>query len=202
MLRLLRPLVSPPVVLLGIVLIIASLTACVSGRVTIAPDPAIDPVRHKTFAWEVDAIRPSGRGDGLYNIDHYLRRQVTRELRERGYREVARSSADFLVGYRLSQRVDVDQGGIISPTDATMASRDASIDPDNTRIYHHYVPVQVRHGILELTLYSSGDNRILWRATLNKIIETGAENSAAVKKVMEQQVPRLFSGFPARSQGL
>lgn len=198
MFRLLRIAVSPRVVLLPLILVVVSLTACISGKVIIALDPAIDPTLQHTFAWEEDAIEPSVRGDGLYNIDHYLRREVNRGLLARGYRQVPRAQADFLVAYRLSQRVDVDQGGIISPTDEARSVWDASVDPANSVRHQNYIPAQIRHGNLELTLYAAGDNRILWRATLSKVIETGAEDSAGVRKLMEQQVPRMLRGFPER----
>ena len=174
------------------------LNACVGSNVTIAPNVAIDPLRDATFAWEVEAIKPHGRSESMYYLDHYLRREVEKQLVARGYRATGREKADFLVKYRFFQQASVDQGGLVSPHDSASAAWDTAQDPNNTAIYHHYIPAQIFHASLELTLQSTLDQRILWHATLNKIVGDETVDKSALKKTVEQHVPTMFRGLPSR----
>lgn len=180
------------------IMMLLLLTACTGSKVTIAPNAAIDPARHHTFAWEVDAIKPSGRREGLYNLDHYLRRQVERELADRGYRRATRQTADFLVEYRFYQIASVDQGGLMSPQSSMNAAWDAPPDPYSTALHNHYVPAQIVRANLELILQATTDQQILWRAVLSKIIEFDPADEAALKQIIETHVPKLFKGLPAQ----
>lgn len=183
--------------LLGITVLV--MLGCTGTRTTIDPNPAIDPAVHRTFAWEVDPIEPRGRREGLYYIDHFLRRRVTGQLTSLGYRQVERAQADMLVGYRLRQTTSVDQGGVTSPQNAAGAAWDPPSESLNTEVYNHFVPDYIRRAQLELTLQSTADRQTLWRATLSRIVDEDIDNEEAVKDAINALVPRLFNGFPART---
>ncbi len=181
---------------LCLTLALGLLPGCIGSKVTIAPDPAIDPARHRTFAWDTPALKSRGRSDRFYYIDRYIRRGVTRALEQRGYREVPRASADFVAVYRLSRDISVDQGGLISPRDTAQESFDAPVEPGSTAIYNHPIAEQISRVRVELILFDTADDKTLWRASLSKILEREIDSADAAKALLADDIPRLLRGLP------
>ena len=178
--------------------ILSLLTACVSTKIQLSDNNRLDPRLHKTFAWEFEPIEKSGRNRGYYNIDRYLRKYVQQELIERGYQLVARDIADVLIEYQLTQTVSPDRGGMISPRDEMNAAWDTGMDVNNTAIYNHYVPAEIKHASLALEIDEAKSGELLWRVTASKIIENDASDAAAMNKSIQRVVAKMLHSLPAQ----
>lgn len=181
-----------------LLLLTAFLTACVNIKVDQGDATAFRQSHYQTYAWENAPIRSDARDVRLYNLDHYLRRAVTKDLNDRGYRLVEKTKADFLVKYSYYEAVVDDQGGIISPGDELAGAWDVGGDVNNTNIHNHYIPPSLKHAHLELMFIDNASNRRVWNATAVKIIEDENTDLSDFKKATKKLADRLLKAIPTR----
>jgi hypothetical protein len=175
---------------------LALLTACISTKVKVDESLQFDSVSNKSFAWADEPMKPTGRNSGFYDLDNSLRKTVTRTLTKKGYQQVAKADADFLVDYRFFQEVSLDQGGIISPTDEAAAVNNPSLDMSNNEVYNHYIPDQIKMANMRIILLDSGTNDALWRVDASKVVESQMNDSSAIREAVQKIIPGLLADLP------
>ena len=186
-------------IILGAVATAVLLTACISTDIEVAPKSQFKPSVHKTFAWKAEPIAAPehiGRGQSYYDIDHYMRKYLTQALIKKGYESVPKAQADFLVEYRFTQQVKLDQGGIISPVDEMNAAWDLNNDLGNTSLHNHYVPAQINEALLEINLSASQSGAVLWQVIASKIIENESLYEEAINSALKKTVPKMVADLP------
>lgn len=186
--------------LLLIVTLMLVLSACIGIKVDVSPDNQFDPGQYATYAWLSAPMTSSGRDQSYVAIDHSVRNNVNQQLLRRGYREVDKARADFIIEYRFFQSVVADQGGIISPQSEIEAAFDPNIDPNSTALHNHYIPSQLQRGHLELNFDSRASGKMVWMAVARKIMENASVDADDVERVMAKVVPKLLASVPAREK--
>lgn len=181
-----------------LLLLTVFLTACVNIKVDQGDASAFRQSHYQTYAWESAPMHSNARDVRMYNLDHYLRRAVTKDLNGRGYRLVEKTKADFLVKYSYYEAVVNDQGGVISPGDELAGAWDVGGDVNNTNIHNHYIPPSLKHAHLELMFIDSASNSPVWNATATKIIEDENADLSDFKKAAQKLADRLLKAIPAR----
>ena len=123
-----------------VLLLVSVLSACMGLKVEVDEQLTFDPLAYKTYAWtNKPMVDTTGRQEVILRGDGILRAHVDQVLKERGYQQVNREDADFLVDYRFSQTMKADQGGIISPTDELAGAWDLGDDVNNSQLHNHNV---------------------------------------------------------------
>ena len=174
------------------------LTACMTIQVTESADNHFDAAKYHRYAWWVGPVKASGRDSLYYNVDTVVRDLVVRELSSRGFQQVSKAEADFLVEYHFLPTVTADQGGVISPTNEARSAWESGRDINNTALQNHYIPAQIVHGRLQINLNDSTSGAEVWQASAVTIIEQPLDTAGSVKAIMKKIIPKLLNGLPAR----
>lgn len=181
-----------------LLLLTVFLTACVNIKVEQGDATAFRQAQYQTYAWSSGPMPQDSRDERMHNLDHYLRRAVTKDLNGRDYRLVEKAKADFLVSYRYYEAVVNDQGGIISPSDELAAAWDLGGDVNNTNIHNHYIPASLKHGHLQLMFIDRKSDKEVWSATAVKVIEDDTADLSDAKKATQKLADRLLKVIPTR----
>ena len=181
-----------------LLLLMVLLSGCVNVKINEGDATAFRQGNYQTYAWDSGPMQESTRDDRMYNLDRYLRRAVNKDLEERGYKQVEREQAGFLVNYRYYEAIVDDQGGIISPRDELAGAWDVGGDVNNTNLHNHYIPPSLKHAHLELMFIDRESNSPLWQATARKIIEDENADLSKFKKGAQHLADRLLKAIPAR----
>ena len=167
-------------------------------KVEVDEQLTFDPIAYKTYAWtNKPMVDTTGRQEVILRGDSILRVQVNALLQARGYREVSREDADFLVDYQFSQTMKADQGGIISPTDELAATWDLGNDVNNTQLHNHSVNPYILHSNLKLIM-TDGEDQMLWRASATKLVDNESPTNEELEKILSSILSKMLSHFPRR----
>ncbi|ARN74915.1 DUF4136 domain-containing protein [Oceanicoccus sagamiensis] len=183
---------------LAIVITTLLLTACIGSKVVVKPDSTFDAANYQRFAWMHEAITNDGRNSAYYNLDRSIRKGISAELVKKGYQQVAKEQAEFLLDYSFFQSVSPDRGGIISPRDESNAAWDNGSDINGTSLHNHYIPAEIQRGNLSLSISDAKQGHEVWQVTMTKVIENQMEDEAAVKKSVRGLIPKLLRELPAK----
>ncbi len=185
-------------VLFSIAMVVCLISGCIGSKVVIKPDSQFDNAIYQNFAWSDEPVASTGRNLGYYNLDRSIRKGISAELTKKGYREVAKEQADFLLAYSFFQSVSPDKGGIISPTDESRGAWDNGMDVNGTSLHNHYIPPEIKRGNLILSINDAKLGKEVWQATMTKVVENTMDNEAAVKKNIRGLIPKLLKEIPAK----
>lgn len=179
-----------------VLLSIFALSACMGLKVEVDEQLTFDPLVYKTYAWtNKPMVDTTGRQEMVLRGDGILRAQVDALLRERGYQQVNRAGADFLVDYRFSQTMKVDRGGIISPTDELAGAWDLGDDVNNTQLHNHSVNAYILHSNLKLIMTDS-EGQTLWRASATKLVDNESPSNKELGKTLSKILGKMLGDFP------
>ena len=179
-----------------VLLLISVLSACMGLKVEVDEQLTFDPLGYKTYAWtNKPMVDTTGRQEVILRGDGILRAQVDALLQERGYQQVNREDADFLVDYRFSQTMKADQGGIISPTDELAGAWDLGDDVNNTQLHNHNVNAYILHSNLKLIMTDS-EGQTLWRARATKLVDNESPSDEELGKTLSKILGKMLSDFP------
>jgi len=174
------------------------LSGCIGTKVAVSPDNHFIAADYQAYGWFSAPIKSTGRNYFYYDLDQALRKEVDKQLQQRGYLLVAANEADFIVGYHFTTAVFVDQGGPISPFDEAMAAREVGGDINDTELHNHYIPVEIAKGILQINLADAGSGKEIWKATATRVIEDGSADTVAIKSAVHKVVPKLLKSLPKK----
>ena len=179
-----------------VLLLISVLSACMGLKVEVDEQLTFDPLVYRTYAWtNKPMVDTTGRQEVILRGDGILRDQVDALLQERGYQQVNREDADFLVDYRFSQTMKADQGGIISPTDELAGAWDLGDDVNNTQLHNHNVNAYILHSNLKLIMTDS-EGQTIWRARATKLVDNESPGDEELGKILSKIVGKMLGDFP------
>ena len=158
-------------VLLGIALVTFALPVFGQPKygVTSTADKSTDFTKFKTYVWRTG-------WDASGKVHQQIVAAVDREMKALGYEKKAAGPSDVIVQYAAVRRIDVDVNTKATGTDAARGQTDV--------------------GTLDIRLLKPGSNDQLWRARIDKPLET--TDPAKVGEIVDGAVKELFAQYPTR----
>lgn len=180
--------------LLGIAVL---LSACTAGMQIDPPvEPTFDTRVHHNYAWLTSPmVDETGRAETIFHVDRLLRADVNQQLQHKGYRYVSRDSADFLVDYRYSETLQVEQGNIVAPTEALQMAWEPPDDIQETSMDDYLAPTyfQVMH--IELLLLNP-KGITLWGAKAHQTLDIQDPDDEALQAMLLPAVRKMLAHLP------
>jgi hypothetical protein len=174
------------------------LSACSGVEVQVWETGKFSAGKFHSYSWRSEAFTNSFYSrDPVYLIDPVLRKLVDKELRERGYKLVARSG-DFTIDYiyapGIRMGVASDTADVLSPragvrpnTRISQAERDNAIALAGVK--------ETRNIVLQINDGSTGLE--IWRAVITKFVANVNEpDSARLEKALRSGVVTAFKDLP------
>ena len=174
------------------------LSACSGVEVQVWETDKFSAGKFHSYSWRSEAFTNSFYSkDPVYLIDPVLRKLVDKELQERGYKLVARSS-DFTIDYIYAPGIRIgvasDTADVLSPragvrpnTTISQAERDNAIALAGVK--------ETRNIVLQI---NSGETGLeVWRAVITKFVANVNEpDSQRLEKALRSGVVTAFKDLP------
>ncbi len=179
------------------------LSACTGLKIGTADENHFDASKYHSYAWETAPMQQDNtpRTSVFEKIDKYFRQAINSDLASKGYKEVAKDQADFIVDYSFGQTITEDEGDIISPRNELEGAFDTNTvnTGTNTSLYAHQVPAYIQKATLELSLEDASKKELLWRSWASKIIQNEFPSDAAMSQLMNQISRKMLRSLPAQA---
>ena len=175
------------------------LSACSGVEVQVTDTGKFAAGNFHTYSWRSEAFTNSFYSkDPVYLIDPVLRKLVDRELRERGYKLVARGG-DFTIDYTYAPGIRM---GVASDAADVLSPR-AGVRP-NTRISQAERDNAIALAGVKVTrnialLINSGETGLeIWRAVITKFVANVNEpDSQRMEKALRSGLVTAFKDLPS-----
>lgn len=175
------------------------LAGCVSIKTDIAKIDKFEQADYQAYTWATMAMKPQvGRSERAVVIDNALRNAVDAQLSAKGYQKVAADQAQFVLDYRFTRKVSVDQGDRMAtpaPLQGAFDTRTMAGDPGLDR---EFVPEKIQETFLRFSVRDGASKKELWHGTASKILEEKVQDKDQISRIAEQLAGRLFKAFPQR----
>jgi Domain of unknown function (DUF4136) len=175
----------------------AGLTACVGVKTEHADFTTFEDTQYKRYSWVTESLGASSTSrKAAYTVDNAIRSSLNQLLLDKGYQLVAKDQAEFLIDYRFSRTISVDQGNPMATPTALQGAWDTSSSMSDPGFANDFVPEQIFKNHLDFSLVDGSTKKPLWQGTASKILEENSYDPEKVQRLMAKVVGKLFQGFP------
>ena len=168
----------------AVVLVFALLAGCHQFHVESQVDPTVDFAQYKTYSFSTTASDiPEGFTSGhLFNsiMQRRIRAELYQELAKKGFTQVARGDANFIISFSTGARQDVD----------AVRADDGKTEPGAVG----GSASAVTRGALVIHFIDPKTKKVLWQGWAEAVMKAGEDLDekvrAAVREVMKQFPPK------------
>ena len=173
------------------------LSACVGVKTEVGNMAKFASTKYQSYSWVTPPMqRQEGRSQLVVIIDNALRASVDATLASKGYQKVAAEQAQFVVDYRFTRTVSVDQGDRMATPTALQGAFDVGAGMGDANMNREFVPEAISENILRFSVRDKKSKKELWQATASKIIEQNVKSPEKIRKATDQIAGKLFAQFP------
>ena len=188
----------------SIILLLAGsvlLAACSGNELRVDEEAAFAPTAADRVAW-LKAPMQSREGmqdETPLETDRMMRTMIAKGMKRRGIDVQAKGSqADWLIDYRLVERIINDQGGPMSPqAEAERAFETPGQDPQSLKSHNAAVPAQTYMLDMSISAHASQTGKLLRKVTITDIRAPGGIDDAP-KLNLEIRVAKALEGLLKR----
>lgn len=173
------------------------LVGCVSIQTDIAKIDKFEQANYQTYSWAtVPMVPQAGRFERAVLIDNALRNAVDEHLSAKGYQKVAPEQAQFVVDYRFTRQVSVDQGDRMATPTALQGAFDVGQGMGDPGLNRDFVPEKIKETFLRFSVRDGASKKELWHGTASKIMEEKVQDRQEINRIATRLAQRLFKAFP------
>ena len=176
----------------GVLLAGAILSGCVTTSVSTNYDRSADFSALKTYGWAGEQ-KPTGdlRFDDP-SVRRIIKQSIESELQAKGFQKSAMGQPDFLLKYYITVQPKTQSVNNFSPPDfnpmAGMSGLNSYATLDSTAFHYD-------EGTFVLDVMDPSGAKILWRGTLQGMIDPGATPAKRIDRV-PASVAKVLKNFP------
>ena len=176
---------------------VLALSACVGIKTEVDDISQLAEANYQRYGWATKAMSAQGgRSQFAVDVDNAIRAAVDAKLAAKGYQKVANEQAQFLVSYRFSRKVSVDEGDRMATPKALQGAFDVGAGMGDPGMSHGFVPESISENILRFSARDAESKKELWHATASKVVENNEKNPEKIRRATDKVADKLFSVFP------
>lgn len=181
------------------VLVLFSLTACVGIQTDVGDIDRFTSKQYQQYAWATEKMTSQqGRSKRGVMIDNAIREAVDSYLGAKGYQSVATADAEFVLDYRVTRTISVDEGDRMATPKALEGAFDAGSRMADPGLNTEFVPESIKETFFRFSARDAVTKKELWHGTASKIKEEKMNDEKTISSAANKVASKLFSVFPSR----
>lgn len=184
---------------LSLLATVLCLAGCANTQIDAADTDRFNSKQYRDYSWATATMtHKQGRSERLVILDHALRDAVNTQLKAKGYRLVEPAEAQFVVDYRYTRKVSVDQGDPMATPKALEGAWDAGATMGDPGLQLGFVPEKISELFLRFSVRDKFSKKELWSGTASRIMDQSSKSKTQINAIAERVVKKLFAQFAKR----